>query len=172
MFLIFRLVGVFRMVLQKLIQDGHLEVRESLIDMNNTVLKVRLETRKENTKNSGLIWMNVGIQCVQKVKGLTLVVGRSQNFPSQGWPQLPFSIACCPCNNIYSVSITLGKCLFHLIQIPISGNCWPGVTVQSSRRKCFPVGEQYKWHPWCSTPSGLHAGQSVSDGSIQSPIQR
>ena len=29
------------MVLQKLIQDGHLEVRESLIDMNNTVLKVR-----------------------------------------------------------------------------------------------------------------------------------
>lgn len=35
-----RLVGVFRMVLQKLIQDGHLEVMESLIDMNNTVLKV------------------------------------------------------------------------------------------------------------------------------------
>ena len=31
------------MVLQKLIQDGHLEVRESLIDMNNTVLKVRLD---------------------------------------------------------------------------------------------------------------------------------
>ena len=29
------------MVLQKLIQDGHLEVNESLIDMNNTVLKVR-----------------------------------------------------------------------------------------------------------------------------------
>ena len=29
------------MVLQKLIQDGHLDVRESLIDMNNTVLKVR-----------------------------------------------------------------------------------------------------------------------------------
>ena len=28
------------MVLQKLIQDGHLEVMESLIDMNNTVLKV------------------------------------------------------------------------------------------------------------------------------------
>ena len=35
------------MVLQKLIQDGHLEVRESLIDMNNTVLKVRLESRKK-----------------------------------------------------------------------------------------------------------------------------
>ena len=62
MFLIFRLVGVFRMVLQKLIQDGHLEVRESLIDMNNTVLKVRLETRKENTKNSGLI-SGTGIEC-------------------------------------------------------------------------------------------------------------
>ena len=46
-FFIFRLVGVFRMVLQKLIQDGHLEVRESLIDMNNTVLKVRLECRKK-----------------------------------------------------------------------------------------------------------------------------
>lgn len=30
------------MVLQKLIQDGHLEVMESLIDMNNTVLKVRM----------------------------------------------------------------------------------------------------------------------------------
>ena len=28
------------MVLQKLIQDGQLEVMESLIDMNNTVLKV------------------------------------------------------------------------------------------------------------------------------------
>lgn len=39
---LFRLVGVFRMVLQKLIQDGHLEVMESLIDMNNTVLKVRV----------------------------------------------------------------------------------------------------------------------------------
>lgn len=62
MFLIFRLVGVFRMVLQKLIQDGHLEVRESLIDMNNTVLKVRLETRKENPKNSGLI-SSTGIEC-------------------------------------------------------------------------------------------------------------
>lgn len=62
LFLIFRLVGVFRMVLQKLIQDGHLEVRESLIDMNNTVLKVRLETRKENTKNSGLI-SSTGIEC-------------------------------------------------------------------------------------------------------------
>ena len=35
------------MVLQKLIQDGHLEVRESLIDMNNTVLKVRLEKKKK-----------------------------------------------------------------------------------------------------------------------------
>ena len=29
------------MVLQKLIQEGHLEVTESLVDMNNTVLKVR-----------------------------------------------------------------------------------------------------------------------------------
>lgn len=48
--IIFRLVGVFRMVLQKLIQDGHLEVRESLIDMNNTVLKVRLETRKKKKR--------------------------------------------------------------------------------------------------------------------------
>lgn len=38
------------MVLQKLIQDGHLEVRESLIDMNNTVLKVRLESRKKMGK--------------------------------------------------------------------------------------------------------------------------
>jgi len=38
------------MVLQKLIQDGHLEVRESLIDMNNTVLKVRLESRKKKRK--------------------------------------------------------------------------------------------------------------------------
>lgn len=39
------------MVLQKLIQDGHLEVRESLIDMNNTVLKVRLESRKKKKEN-------------------------------------------------------------------------------------------------------------------------
>ncbi|KAK2574533.1 Otoferlin [Acropora cervicornis] len=38
-----RLVGVFRMVLQKLIQDGQLEVMESLIDMNNTVLKATVE---------------------------------------------------------------------------------------------------------------------------------
>lgn len=36
----FRLVGVFRMVLQKLIQDGTLEIQESLVDSNNTVLKV------------------------------------------------------------------------------------------------------------------------------------
>ena len=35
-----RLVGVFRMVLQKLIQDGSLEIQESLVDSNNTVLKV------------------------------------------------------------------------------------------------------------------------------------
>lgn len=28
------------MVLQRLIQEGHLEVEESLVDMNNTVLKV------------------------------------------------------------------------------------------------------------------------------------
>ncbi|CAB4027271.1 otoferlin-like, partial [Paramuricea clavata] len=34
-----RLVGVFRMVLQKLIQDGSLEIQESLVDSNNTVLK-------------------------------------------------------------------------------------------------------------------------------------
>jgi len=40
-FLLLRLVGVFRMVLQRLIQEGHLEVVESLVDMNNTVLKVK-----------------------------------------------------------------------------------------------------------------------------------
>ena len=38
--LVLRLVGVFRMVLQKLIQDGSVEVKESLVDSNNTVLKV------------------------------------------------------------------------------------------------------------------------------------
>ena len=38
--LFLRLVGVFRMVLQKLIQDGSVEVKESLVDSNNTVLKV------------------------------------------------------------------------------------------------------------------------------------
>ena len=55
------------MVLQKLIQDGHLEVRESLIDMNNTVLKVRLESKKRkivkyNTKGS-LIISSTGAMC-------------------------------------------------------------------------------------------------------------
>lgn len=125
MFLIFRLVGVFRMVLQKLIQDGHLEVRESLIDMNNTVLKVRLETRKENTKNSGLI-SSTGIEFRHTVcaegKRLVSCHGKISKFPITGLASL-FSIACCPCNNIHSVSIMLGKCFFHFIQIPISGNC-------------------------------------------------
>lgn len=39
---IFRVVGVFRMVLQKLINENHLDITDSLLDNNNTVLKVRL----------------------------------------------------------------------------------------------------------------------------------
>ena len=42
---VIRLVGVFRMVLQKLIQDGSLEIQESLVDSNNTVLKVATMTK-------------------------------------------------------------------------------------------------------------------------------
>ena len=74
------------MVLQKLIQDGHLEVRESLIDMNNTVLKVRLEKKEKNSSRKKMVdkyqvqLLNLGIQYVQKVKGLTVATGRSQNF--------------------------------------------------------------------------------------------
>ncbi|XP_068750249.1 otoferlin-like isoform X7 [Montipora capricornis] len=55
-----RLVGVFRMVLQKLIQDGHLEVMESLIDMNNTVLKATVELELQYNPPEGNVsqWVN------------------------------------------------------------------------------------------------------------------
>ncbi|XP_020629755.1 otoferlin-like isoform X2 [Orbicella faveolata] len=55
-----RLVGVFRMVLQKLIQDGHLEVRESLIDMNNTVLKATVDLELQYNPPEGNVsqWVN------------------------------------------------------------------------------------------------------------------
>jgi len=59
---LFRLVGVFRMVLQKLIQDGHLEVMESLIDMNNTVLKVRTLLRTF-TSNYSVCYSHGAIPC-------------------------------------------------------------------------------------------------------------
>lgn len=101
------------MVLQKLIQDGHLEVRESLIDMNNTVLKV---TKKKTQKNSGLI-SSTGIECRHTVcaesKRFDSCCGKISKFPITGLASL-FSIACCPCNNIYSVFFMLGKCLSHL----------------------------------------------------------
>ncbi|KAJ7387026.1 plasma membrane repair [Desmophyllum pertusum] len=55
-----RLVGVFRMVLQKLIQDGHLEVAESLIDMNNTVLKANVDLELQYNPPEGNVsqWVN------------------------------------------------------------------------------------------------------------------
>ena len=85
------------MVLQKLIQDGHLEVRESLIDMNNTVLKVRLETRKENTKNSGLI-SSTGIECRHTMctesKMFDSCHGKISKFPIIGLaPLFPWFVA-------------------------------------------------------------------------------
>lgn len=100
------------MVLQKLIQDGHLEVRESLIDMNNTVLKVRLGTKKGNTKNR--LISSTGIECrhtaCAESKRFDSCCGKISKFPITGLASL-FSIACCPCNNIYSVFFMLGKCL-------------------------------------------------------------
>ncbi|KAK3744965.1 hypothetical protein QZH41_008488 [Actinostola sp. cb2023] len=55
-----RLVGVFRMVLQRLIQEGHLEVEESLVDMNNTVLKatVALELQYSPPEGNVVQWGN------------------------------------------------------------------------------------------------------------------
>ncbi|KXJ13200.1 Otoferlin [Exaiptasia diaphana] len=55
-----RLVGVFRMVLQRLIQEGHLEVEESLVDMNNTVLKatVALELQYSPPEGNVSQWVN------------------------------------------------------------------------------------------------------------------
>ncbi|XP_068680918.1 otoferlin-like isoform X2 [Montipora foliosa] len=48
------------MVLQKLIQDGHLEVMESLIDMNNTVLKATVELELQYNPPEGNVsqWVN------------------------------------------------------------------------------------------------------------------
>ena len=37
---IYRVVGLYRMVLQRLIQEQHLAITDSLLDNNNTVLKV------------------------------------------------------------------------------------------------------------------------------------
>ncbi|XP_031569345.1 otoferlin-like [Actinia tenebrosa] len=55
-----RLVGVFRMVLQRLIQEGHLEVEESLVDMNNTVLKATVALELQYTPPEGNVsqWVN------------------------------------------------------------------------------------------------------------------
>ncbi|XP_048582007.1 otoferlin isoform X3 [Nematostella vectensis] len=55
-----RLVGVFRMVLQRLIQEGHLEVEESLVDMNNTVLKATVSLELQYNAPEGHIsqWVN------------------------------------------------------------------------------------------------------------------
>ena len=36
----FRLVGTFQMVLQKVAQDGYLELTDTLVDDNNTATKV------------------------------------------------------------------------------------------------------------------------------------
>lgn len=40
-----RLVGTFCMVLQKVAKDGHLELTDTLIDDNNTSIKVRMNSR-------------------------------------------------------------------------------------------------------------------------------
>jgi len=45
------------MVLQKLIQDGHLEVMESLIDMNNTVLKVRMFVKTQSLETCQFLFI-------------------------------------------------------------------------------------------------------------------
>lgn len=39
-----RLVGTFCMVLQKVAEEGHLELTDTLIDDNNTSIKVKLNT--------------------------------------------------------------------------------------------------------------------------------
>lgn len=42
-----RLIGTFRMVLQKVVEEGHLEVSDTLIDDNNTVIRVRCEDHRQ-----------------------------------------------------------------------------------------------------------------------------
>lgn len=44
-FFSFRVVGIFRMVLQRLINEHHLDITDSLVDNNNTVLKVWFSSR-------------------------------------------------------------------------------------------------------------------------------
>lgn len=39
-----RLVGTFSMVLQKVAEEGHLQLTDTLIDDNNTSIKVKLNT--------------------------------------------------------------------------------------------------------------------------------
>ena len=48
------------MVLQKLIQDGHLEVMESLIDMNNTVLKVIMLVKIHSLETCQFLFICLG----------------------------------------------------------------------------------------------------------------
>ena len=37
---IFRLIGTFRMVLQQLVEVGHVKISDYMIDVNNVVIKV------------------------------------------------------------------------------------------------------------------------------------
>lgn len=46
-FCVCRLIGTFRMVLQKVVEEGHLEVSDTLIDDNNTAIRVRCEDRRQ-----------------------------------------------------------------------------------------------------------------------------
>ncbi|XP_061097986.1 otoferlin [Conger conger] len=53
-----RLVGTFRMVLQKVVEDGQLEISDTLIDDNNTAIQtsVSIEIKYQAMDGSGGVW--------------------------------------------------------------------------------------------------------------------
>lgn len=53
---IHRLIGTFRMVLQKVVEENHVEVTDTLIDDNNAIIKVGVPQRVLGPACCGVTW--------------------------------------------------------------------------------------------------------------------
>lgn len=53
---IHRLIGTFRMVLQKVVEENHVEVTDTLIDDNNAIIKVGVPQRVPGLAYCGVTW--------------------------------------------------------------------------------------------------------------------
>lgn len=51
-----RLIGTFRMVLQKVVEENHVEVTDTLIDDNNAIIKVGAPQRVPELARCGVAW--------------------------------------------------------------------------------------------------------------------